>query len=157
MIIPPVSTTTTPSRTRRSSTMPASYCQRKCPLSSATTTPVSHQITTNDSPGRSTALPYAPPRLLTARAVSGSSSTIVCPPMSQSCNEYSTMPEYTVRFDAPVDNRTLRLPHELLEAGGRYKVDLRDGDVYLSGNANGLLYLSEVLIRLAKGGLVESF
>lgn len=66
------------------------------------------------------------------------------------------MPEYTVRFETK-DPRSLVLPHELLDAGGRYKVEIRDGDVYVWGNRNGLLYLGEVLIRCAIGDLVDTF
>jgi hypothetical protein len=41
--------------------------------------------------------------------------------------------------------------------GGRYAVQIRDGDVYISGNTDGLLYLAEVLVRCATGGYVDSF
>lgn len=67
------------------------------------------------------------------------------------------MPEHTVKFDTPADTRTMTLPHELLAEGGRYAVQIRDGDVYISGNTSGLLYLAEVLVRCAKGGYVDSF
>jgi hypothetical protein len=48
------------------------------------------------------------------------------------------------------------LPQELLSSGGKYQIEIRDGDIYVVGNTNGLLYLAEVLIRCAKGKLVES-
>lgn len=67
------------------------------------------------------------------------------------------MPEYTVKFETPADARTMRLPHELLSDGGHYAVQVRDGDVYVSGNTNGLLYLAEVLVQCAMGGYVDSF
>lgn len=67
------------------------------------------------------------------------------------------MPEHTVKFETPSDARTMMLPQELLAEGGRYSVHLRDGDVYISGNTSGLLYLAEVLVRCAKGGYVDSF
>jgi hypothetical protein len=66
------------------------------------------------------------------------------------------MPEHTIRFDT-LDSRTMKLPHELLRDGGRYVVELRDGDIYLSGNTAGLLYLAEILIQCAKGGFDPSF
>jgi len=67
------------------------------------------------------------------------------------------MTEYTVKFETSPDARTMMLPHQLLANGGRYAVQVRDGDVYISGNANGLLYLAEVLVRCAKGGYATSF
>jgi hypothetical protein len=66
------------------------------------------------------------------------------------------MPQHTVRFEMK-NPRSLALPHQLLDEGGKYKVEVRDGDVYVWGNRNGLLYLGEVLIRCAIGGLVDTF
>jgi len=51
----------------------------------------------------------------------------------------------------------MTLPYKLLANGGRYAVQIRDGDVYISGNTDGLLYLAEVLVRCATGGYVDSF
>jgi hypothetical protein len=67
------------------------------------------------------------------------------------------MPEHIVKFDMPSDATTMMLPQELLAEGGRYAVQIRDGDVYVTGNTSGLLYLAEVLVRCAKGGYVDSF
>lgn len=67
------------------------------------------------------------------------------------------MPEYTVEFETSPDARTMTLPHKLLASGGRYTVQIRDRDVYISGNTDGLLYLAEVLVRCAKGEYVDSF
>lgn len=66
------------------------------------------------------------------------------------------MPEYTVKFDS-TDRNTMHLPFQLLTQGGRYLVEVRDGDIYVSGNTDGLLYLAEVLIQCATGDFVETF
>ena len=66
------------------------------------------------------------------------------------------MPQHTVQFEIK-SPRSLTVPHELLEEGGKYKLEIRDGDVYVWGNKNGLLYLGEVLIRCAIGGLIDTF
>lgn len=66
------------------------------------------------------------------------------------------MPQQTVQFEIK-NPRSLALPHELLDGGGRYKLEVRDGDVNVWGNRNGLLYLGQVLIRCAIGGLVDTF
>jgi len=66
------------------------------------------------------------------------------------------MPEYSTRFTVP-DNRTIEFPHELLSQGGWYEIQQHDGDTYVNGNRNGLLYLAEVLIRCAIGNYVEGF
>jgi len=66
------------------------------------------------------------------------------------------MSEYSTRFTVP-DNRTIELPYELLSQGGWYEIQSHDGDIYLNGNRNGLLYIAEVLIRCATGNYVEGF
>lgn len=66
------------------------------------------------------------------------------------------MPEHTIKFDV-TDRNTMHLPSNLLREGGRYRVEVRDGDVYVSGNKDGLLYLAEVLVRSAIGGFTETF
>lgn len=66
------------------------------------------------------------------------------------------MREYTMKFDPP-DRNTMHLPVQLLRDGGRYLVQVRDGDVYVSGNKNGLLYLAEVLVQAAVGEFSETF
>ncbi|WP_337170438.1 hypothetical protein [Gemmatimonas aurantiaca] len=66
------------------------------------------------------------------------------------------MIEHTFRFEV-TDPDTIELPADLLREGGRYRVDLHDGDVYISGNTNGLLYLAHVLVQCAKGGFSETF
>ena len=66
------------------------------------------------------------------------------------------MPEHRVQFEVP-DRKTMHLPYEFLASGGQYSVQYRDGDVYVSGNELGLLYLAEVLVRCAKGGYVDGF
>lgn len=49
----------------------------------------------------------------------------------------------------------MSLPYELLAAGGKYCVEVRDGDVYVWGNKEGLLYLGDLIIRSAIGNLAE--
>lgn len=66
------------------------------------------------------------------------------------------MPEFSLHFEVP-DPNAIQLPAHRLQSGGRYAVELHDGDIYLSGNSEGLLYLAEVLIRCAKGGYADSF
>lgn len=66
------------------------------------------------------------------------------------------MPEHITRFDVP-DKATMRLPYEFLASGGQYSIQQRDGDVYVSGNEAGLLYLAEVIVRCAKGEYVKGF
>jgi len=66
------------------------------------------------------------------------------------------MPEYSTRFTVS-DNRTIELPYQLLSEGGWYEIQERDGDIYVNGNRNGLLYLAEVLIRCATGNYVDGF
>jgi hypothetical protein len=62
------------------------------------------------------------------------------------------MPEYRVVFETPKPNSML-LPHELLSAGGRYRVDvLPDGSVDVQGNRDGLLYLANILVQCALAG-----
>jgi hypothetical protein len=66
------------------------------------------------------------------------------------------MPEYSTRFTVP-DNQTIELPNELLNQGGWYEIQDNNGDIYVNGNRNGLLYIAEVLIRCATGNYVEGF
>lgn len=54
------------------------------------------------------------------------------------------------------DPSQMELPSHLLE-NGRYVVEVRDGDVYVFGNRDGLLYLAEVIARCALGGYAEGF
>lgn len=68
----------------------------------------------------------------------------------------SIMPEYTVKFANP-DRSTMILPTQLLRGGGRYMVGVHDGDVYISGNSDGLLYLAEALVQSAMGDFAETF
>ncbi len=66
------------------------------------------------------------------------------------------MPEYTINFETP-DPRSMELPYELLRDGGQYYVEVLSGDVYVSGNKEGLLYLAELIARCAIGGYEEYF
>lgn len=65
------------------------------------------------------------------------------------------MPQH--RFSWVVkDPSEIDLPSHLLE-NGTYKIEVRDGDVYVFGNRDGLLYLAEVIARCALGGYTEGF
>ena len=61
------------------------------------------------------------------------------------------MQRYCIDVDTS-DPSTIELPQRLLQQGGRYSVEVKDGDVTIWGNSLGLLYLGEVLIRAALGG-----
>jgi hypothetical protein len=65
------------------------------------------------------------------------------------------MPGYTVSFEVRSPTE-IELPQHLLSSGGKYGAEIRDGDIYVHGNAQGLLYLAEVLIRCATGGFAET-
>ena len=54
------------------------------------------------------------------------------------------------------DPNRIELPDRLLRDGGSYRIELRDGDVYVWGNQDGLRYLAEVLARLAVGGYAKT-
>ncbi len=61
------------------------------------------------------------------------------------------MPTYTIDFCVP-EPSTIELPQHLLRDGGKYAVEVKDGDVTIWGNSAGLLYLAEVIVRCAIGG-----
>lgn len=66
------------------------------------------------------------------------------------------MPEYTVTFDVP-DDRTMLMPGAEL-SGGHYELKAdSDGNIDISGDRQGLLYLAEVIVRAAIGGYEPGF
>ena len=68
-----------------------------------------------------------------------------------------TMPKHEVSFDLQ-DPSVIDFPAHLLEQGGRYIVKVvRGGSVDIVGNRDGLLYLAELLVRLALGERVRGF
>jgi len=60
------------------------------------------------------------------------------------------VPTHTISFEV-ADPSIIELPQHLLREGGRYSVEVGAGDVTIWGNAQGLLYLAEVLVRCALG------
>jgi hypothetical protein len=66
------------------------------------------------------------------------------------------MGHYTITF--PDEPRAgIDLPNRLLENGGWYELKVISGDVYITGNEPGLLYLAEVLTQAAKSDLPEQY
>ena len=66
------------------------------------------------------------------------------------------MGQYTITFsDGPREG--IDLPNRLLASGGWYELKVISGDVYVTGNEFGLLYLAEVLTQAAKSDLPEQY
>lgn len=64
------------------------------------------------------------------------------------------MSEHIVRFSV-ISKTEVSLPDNLLRAGGKYAIEHKDGDIIVWGNTQGLLYLAEVFVRMAKGSYNE--
>jgi len=75
--------------------------------------------------------------------------------MSRHSAPEKDMPSLEISFDVKDPNR-IELPNHLLRSGGNYLVEVRDGDIYVWGNADGLRYLAEAFARLAVGGYART-
>lgn len=61
-------------------------------------------------------------------------------------------------FDIPDGPREgVDLPTRLLVEGGWYELKVMNGDIYVTGNERGLLYLADVLVQCAKSDLPASY
>jgi hypothetical protein len=65
------------------------------------------------------------------------------------------MPEHCFSFQV-TDPNLLDFPTHLMQQG-RYSIEVRDGDVFVYGNRDGLLYLAEVIARCAIGDFARGF
>lgn len=66
------------------------------------------------------------------------------------------MGQHTIDF--PDEPRTgIDLPNRLLADGGWYELKVISGDVYVTGNELGLLFLAEVLTQAAKSDLPDQY
>ncbi len=66
------------------------------------------------------------------------------------------MPTHRISFEVS-NPKVIELPAHRLRNGGRYSVEARDGDLYVFGNKEGLLYLSDLLAMLALGDYEKGF
>lgn len=67
------------------------------------------------------------------------------------------MIEHRFVLETEPGSSSVSLPTHLLAVGGRYQVQVSDGDVYVAGNREGLLYLAEAIAACALGGFQDGF